>query len=217
LATLPMYFARRSVDQLSAAFIHDIRVGIQRTNVRAAFLKCVTDQAGITPDVEKALRAVARAHLETGAPIMTHTHAASQSGLVQQNILEDEGVNLKSVMIGHSGDSDDLRYLERLVERGSYIGMDRYGYDDFLPTHARNAVVARMVQLGYASRMVLSHDSVAVPDPMLDPTVKALRAKSSLVYLVDEVIPQLLSLGVAQSAIDEMTVHAPSQWLQGIS
>ena len=58
----------------------DIEEGIQDTDIRAAILKCATDEKGVTPGVEKVLRAVARAHRRTGVPISTHTHAATRAG-----------------------------------------------------------------------------------------------------------------------------------------
>ena len=95
--------------------------------MRAGILKVATDEQGVTADVEATLRGVARAHLQTGVPISTHTHAATRRGLEQQDVFEQEGVDLTRVVIGHSGDSDDLDYLEALMARGSYLGMDRFG------------------------------------------------------------------------------------------
>ena len=51
---------------------------------------------------------------------------------------------LGRVIIGHSGDSDDLGYLRGLMERGSTIGMDRFGLEHFLPTAKRVEVIARL-------------------------------------------------------------------------
>jgi len=72
-------------------------------------------RAGITPGVERVLRAVAQAHKRTGVPISTHTHAGLRRGLEQQRIFEEEGVDLSRVIIGHSGDSTDIGYLEELI------------------------------------------------------------------------------------------------------
>ena len=60
-------------------------------------LKCVTDRHGVTPDVEIVLRSVARAHLRTGVPITTHTDVFTESGLAQQRIFRQEGVDLTGV------------------------------------------------------------------------------------------------------------------------
>lgn len=61
---------------MADAFVHDIEEGIQGTEIKAAFLKCATDELGVTPNVEKVHRACARASLRTGAPIMAHSRPA---------------------------------------------------------------------------------------------------------------------------------------------
>ena len=50
------------------------------TGVRAGMLKVVTDRQGLTPDVCRVMAAAAEAHLRTGVPITTHTHAPSRNG-----------------------------------------------------------------------------------------------------------------------------------------
>ena len=130
----PRYFGGHGVDEVAALFIRDITQGIGASGVKAAIIKCATDTAGVTPVIETILRASARAQKATGVPISTHTWAAGRTGLAQQAIFAQEGVDLRRVVIGHSGDSDDLGYLRTLMERGSTIGMDRFGLEHFLPT-----------------------------------------------------------------------------------
>ncbi|HWO03545.1 MAG TPA: phosphotriesterase-related protein, partial [Methylomirabilota bacterium] len=119
------YFSGHGVDEVAALFVRDIQQGIGATGVKAAIIKCATDTAGVTPVIENILRASARAQKATGVPISTHTWAAGRTGEAQQAIFAQEGVDLRRVIIGHSGDSDDLGYLRGLMERGSTIGMDR--------------------------------------------------------------------------------------------
>src|SRR6266705_4935448 len=95
----------------------------------------------------------------SAVPISTHTHAASEVGLNQQDVFESEGADLRRVIIGHSGDSEDLTYLRKIMDRGSYIGMDRFGVDIFLAGDKRVATVAKLCEAGYAEKMVLSHDA----------------------------------------------------------
>ena len=137
---VPMYFhfqgpgtALAGAEPMTELFIRDIEQGIAGTTIRAAILKCATDEPGVTPGVDRVLRAVAQAHRHTGVPISTHTHAATRRGLEQQQIFAAEGVDLTRVVIGHCGDSTDLDYLEELIANGSYIGMDRFGADVYLP------------------------------------------------------------------------------------
>lgn len=104
---------------MTELFVRDITEGIADTGITAAILKCATDEPGVTAGVERVLRAVAAAHRETGVPISTHTHAGTRRGLEQQRIFAEEGVDLSRVVIGHSGDSTDLDYLQELIAEGS--------------------------------------------------------------------------------------------------
>ena len=89
---LPHYFENRDVDVMADHFVADIERGIQGTDIRAAFLKCAADAAGVTEHVEKIHRAVARASVQTGAPIMAHSMPAVGTGPRQVEIFEEEGV-----------------------------------------------------------------------------------------------------------------------------
>jgi phosphotriesterase-related protein len=213
---LPATFQGRDVDYLADCFVRDIEIGIGNSDMRAAFLKTATDKPGITPGVEKSLRATARAHLRTGVPIMTHTSVSNQSGLMQLDIFEDEGVNLGQVMIGHCGDTDDMDYLEKIIERGARIGLDRYGMDDYLPTARRNATVIRLCELGYTERMLLSQDHVCVYDSYF-PTdeVRMLRKDVGYTFIIERVLPDLRAAGVTDSQIHTMMVTNPANWISG--
>jgi phosphotriesterase-related protein len=163
---VPFYFRYRSrettasgEDPMTEMFVADITTGIGQTGVRAAFLKCAIDEQGLTRGVERTLRAVARAHLLTGAPVTVHTHPASGSGLIAIQVLREEGADLRRVVIGHSGDSADLDYLTQIADSGCLLGMDRFS--EFGPPYLdqRADTVAGLCQRGYASSMVLSHDA----------------------------------------------------------
>ena len=103
-------------------------------------------------------RAAARASQQTGRPIMAHSHPESETGLEQMAIFTEEGVDPAKVQIAHTGDTDDLDYIERLLDAGCWIGMDRYGLDFFLPTEQRQATVLALLERGHADRMFLSQD-----------------------------------------------------------
>jgi phosphotriesterase-related protein len=205
----PTYFRNRDEKEMADLFVHDIQEGIQGTEVKAAILKCATDVPGITPGVEKVLKAAALAHLRTGVPISTHTHAATRRGLEQQDLFAAEGVDLKRVIIGHSGDSDDLDYLTKLMERGSYIGMDRFGLDSYLPEEKRINTINELCRRGWAERMVLSHDTMAFFDVYELGAIESARPQWNYFNLVDNIIPKLLAAGVTQDQIDIMTRDNP--------
>jgi phosphotriesterase-related protein len=199
----------RSVDYIADLFIRDIQDGIMDTGVRAGIIKCATDEPGVTQDVERILQASARAHRATGVPISTHTHPASEVGLKQQDVFESEGVDLSRVVIGHSGDSEDIAYLRKLCDRGSYIGMDRFGVDVYLPTANRVATIARMCELGYAERMVLSHDASCYFGWVDPPLREKLVPNWHFNHIPDDVLPALKQAGVTEEQVQTMTVDNP--------
>src|SRR5712692_9212511 len=187
----------------------DITQGIGTSGVKAAIIKCATDTAGVTPVIENVLRASARAQKATGVPISTHTWAAGRSGEAQQAIFAQEGVDLRRVIIGHSGDSEDLGYLRGLMERGSTIGMDRFGLDNFLPTEKRVEVLARLCAEGYAAKMVLSHDANCWSDMLTEEAKRRTRPRWHYNHIPDDILPALRKAGVKDDHIEQMLVRNP--------
>lgn len=214
---VPMYFHFRGrtddADAMADMFVADIEHGIADTGIRAAILKCATDEPGVTPGVERVLRSVATAHRHTGVPISTHTHAATRRGLEQQQIFADEGVDLSRVVIGHSGDSTDIAYLEELIANGSYLGMDRFGVDVFLPFEERVDTVARMCERGHANKMVLSHDAACFMDWVPDEAMAAMPNWHYL-HIHNDVLPALRERGVTEEQITTMLVDNPRRILE---
>jgi phosphotriesterase-related protein len=212
---VPMYFhftgpggALGDAEPMVDMFVRDIEQGIADTSVKAGILKCATDEPGVTPGVERVLRAVAKAHRRTGVPISTHTHAATRRGLEQQRIFTEEGVDLSRVVIGHSGDTTDLDYLEELIGNGSYIGMDRFGVDVYLPFEDRVNTVARMCERGHADKMVLSHDAACFMDWVPEELLPALPNWHYL-HIHNDVIPALKERGVTDEQLTTMLVDNP--------
>jgi len=198
---------------LTQMFIDDIVRGIEGTNIKAGVLKCATDRFGVTKDVERTLRAVAAAQAATGVPISTHTNARSRTGIDQQRIFADEGVDLGRVVIGHCGDTKDLEYLEQLIENGSYVGLDRFGQDFWLPFEDRVDVVKQLCRKGYAGRIVLSHDACCHNVGYSEEEMRQFVPTYGFEHLARDVIPALEAAGVTTGEIHEMLVDNPRRVL----
>ncbi|HVG19292.1 MAG TPA: phosphotriesterase-related protein [Blastocatellia bacterium] len=218
---VPMYFHFQGPgtelggpEFMTEMFVKDIEEGIADTGVKAAILKCATDRQGVTPGVERVLRAVAQAHRRTGVPISTHTHAATERGLEQQYIFEEEGVDLSRVVIGHSGDTTDIDYLENLIARGSYIGMDRFGLDVLLPFEERVNTVADMCRRGHAGRMVLSHDAACFNDWLPEAALPSVLPNWHYLHIHNDVIPALKERGVTDEQLHLMLVENPRKFFE---
>jgi phosphotriesterase-related protein len=196
-------------ERMTEMFVRDITQGIADTGVKAAILKCATDEPGVTAGVERVLRAVAQAHRQTGVPISTHTHAETHRGLEQQRVFAEEGVDLSRVVIGHSGDTTNVPYLEELIANGSYIGMDRFGIDVILPFEERVDTVARMCERGHAGKMVLSHDAACHNDWLDDDVVAQVTPRWNYLHITRDVIPALKERGVTDEQLQQMLVDNP--------
>jgi phosphotriesterase-related protein len=214
---LPQPLLNRDEDGLAAIFLHEIEHGIQDTGIKPALIKCAADEPGMTPNVEKVHRAAARASKQSGLPIMAHSRPANGTGLEQMKIFADEGVDPGKVQVAHTGDTDDLDYIERLLETGCWIGMDRYGLDVFLPTDRRNATVLALLERGYADRMFISQDYCSTIDWFPAEVADYLRQNEvpdwSMTFLFEKVIPQLKEGGMTDEQLDLMMVENPRRWL----
>ena len=214
---LPHYYRRRTSDNVEALtthFVQDIVDGFADTGVKAGVIKCATDKPGLTTDVERVLRACAQAHRETGCPITTHTNAESKRGLDQQQIFTEEGVDLTRVVIGHCGDTQDLGYLQQLLDAGSVLGMDRFGIDGYLTTEQRVEVVAELCRRGHAEQLVLSHDASCYIDWIEGEVPLAPLPNWHYLHISKDVIPALLEAGVTAAQIETMLVDTPQRFLQ---
>jgi phosphotriesterase-related protein len=207
-------------EPMVADFVRDITEGIGDTGVRAAFLKCCVEAAGLTPGVERIAHAVAHAHVETGAPITVHTSGPAQSGRLAVDLFAKEGVDLTKVVIGHAGDSNDLDYLCGLADRGATLGMDRFGLDLFNPTADRVRTIAALAGRGYADRMVLSHDASCFIDyfgAAHDAVHAAAAPNWHYEYISDDILPALREAGVTDTQIRQMLVDNPRRYFGGAS
>jgi len=211
---IPHYFAYGRApraggqDMLVDIFASEIEQGIGGGPVKASFIKVATERHGINPGLERILRAAAKAHRRTGAPISTHTDG-KRGGVAQQDLFEEEGVDLSRVIIGHCGDNTDLDYLRGIMDRGSFAGMDRFGlYPMFPPSdETRAEVVAKLCAEGYADRMLLSHDANCYID--WNPDTPLMAPNSHFRFIPEVVVPLLRQYGVTQRQLDTMFVENP--------
>lgn len=215
---LPHFFLLRDADAMAELFVSDIEDGIQGTEIKAAFIKCAADEPGVTENVEKVHRAAARASLRTGAPIMAHSRPASNTGPRQIEIFAEEGVDLSKVQIAHTGDTDDLDYIESLLDKGVWIGLDRYGLELFLPYEKRQETTKALLERGYADRIFLSADSVATldwfPPDVIEQLIAAGAAREWTIRLVPEkVLPELREWGMREEQERTIMVDNAVGWL----
>jgi phosphotriesterase-related protein len=204
-------------DPMVDMFVKDLTDGIAGTGVKAAFLKCAIDHKGMTRGVARVMRAVAKAHRLTGAPITVHTHPGSQTGLdVKRLLCDEEGVDPRRVVLGHSGDSPDVDHLTELADHGFILGMDRFGINVETTFEARADTVVELCRRGRAEQMVLSQDASCYID-WIDPEVISAMHQWHYLHIVDDVLPYLRDHDVTDAQIDTMLVATPRRYFENVA
>lgn len=216
---VPPFFAGISPDQLADLFSREVEEGISGTGIKAGILKSASDLTGVTPEQEVVLRAVGRAHLRTGVPIMLHSYSPGQVGKQQLEILKEEGVDLRRVKMDHSNDTTDVDYLTWLLEQGCYLGMDRYPGRDVSPL-ARTKTMKALIDMGYADRICPSHDRlvlrVMAANPMITEEERLRINPHGFLYVKEVVFQQLREMGVSEDIVSTLCVNGPRNFFEGV-
>jgi phosphotriesterase-related protein len=205
-----------AVKEMTEAFIKELTEGIGTTGIKPGILKVATQAHRISPYEEMVLRAAARASNATGTPITTHTDEGTM-GREQLDIFVSEGVDPKRVIIGHSCGSADLRYHVDMLDRGCFLGFDRFGLEILQPDRLRTAALIGLLGIGFHKQIVLSHDTVwcwrGRPLPMLEMAVPHWKPT----HVFEHIIPALRESGVTQEKIDAMLIDNPRRFFAGVT
>ncbi len=217
---VPRPFGDVSPDAIAPLYIREIEEGIEETGIKAGIIKVASDRGGITPQQEIVLRAAARTQQATGVPISTHTWSPERIGDAQVAILEEEGVNLDRVYIGHSNDDTNLEYLLGLLNKGVWLGLDRYpgGLVPGTPNWEQRTEVAwKLMEAGFTHRIMLSHD-YSVPKARYGAEVQEARRRANpdgYNFIPRHVLPRLKELGATDADIRQLTVENPRRFFEG--
>ncbi len=213
---VPRFIAELTPDQMAKAFVREIEEGIAGTKIKAGILKSASDFEGVTPPQEIGLRAIARAHKKTDVPIAIHSYHPGQIARQQLHILREEGVDMRRVKVDHANDTTDVEFLLGILERGCFLGLDRYPGLMTSPM-ARTKTMKALIEAGYADRLCPSHDTslaYVLPDGQT-PEQREAGNPDRLLYIKKVVFPWLREMGVAESIISRLCIDGPRNFFEG--
>ena len=217
---IPRAFWTATPDAIAELYVREIQEGIEGTGIKAGIIKVANDVDGVTPQGELILRAAAKAHKATGVPISTHTWAPGRVGEQQVRIFEDEGVDLNRVYVGHSNDTTDTGYLIGLLEKGVWIGLDRFpgGTREGTPDwRGRTETAKKLIDAGYGHRIMLGHDwatTVTVANRESSESRRQANPDGYL-FISRNVLPMLKELGATEDVINQIMVDNPRRFFEG--
>ncbi len=207
----PYYEARlyrETTNDAADEMIRDITEGIDGTGVRAGIIgELGAHETWVSPVEERILRAGARAHLQTGLTITTHGLFAPV-GLEQLDILTDEGVDPRRVVVGHAHDYPEHEYHAEIARRGAFISFD--GMSDrnqyLLERDLKN--IRKIVDAGYIDHLLLAHD-VCLKSAYVT------NGGGGYQFISNDLYPYLKQIGLTNQQFEHIMVDNPRRALTG--
>ena len=149
-------FPKMKADALAAIMVADLTDGIADTGVRAGLIGEINVHARwVTPGEERMHRAAARAQKVTGAALaVTGTHTSTV--MDQLDILEEEGADLRRVIVDHVNGIADHELHSAIAARGPFTCFNSFPIDSptLLDRDAR--LVKEMMRAGLADHVLVS-------------------------------------------------------------
>lgn len=205
-AVYPRYVWEESANELADRIVTEVRQGVGDTSVRPGFIGEIgTGRLAISPAEERVLRAAARAQRKTGLTIVTHTTHFGELAIEQLDLLREEGIGADRVVVSHLGDRIGLGVVLRIAERGAWLGIDNLGLDGgYAPLQEKAKLVAALIHEGFGNRIILGNDTC---------TTTQLVAYGGQGYanMIQNFIPRLRTVGLAEGDIENLTVTNPAQ------
>lgn len=191
--------------QLTELLISEIVEGVD--GIKAGLLKCGTSHDRMSPAEEKVIRAVSRAHHETGAPISTHTTDGTMA-FAQIEVFKQEKVDLDRIVIGHlDRRSLNYGYILMIARTGVFVQLDNIGKTKYYPDSLRVDVIKQLIEAGYGKQILLSDDNGRKS------YFKSYGGGPGLDYILTGFVPMMKQTGIKQEDIDALLVDNPKACL----
>jgi predicted metal-dependent phosphotriesterase family hydrolase len=193
----------KSTNQIADDIVRDLVKGVADSGIRAGVIGEIgsDDMRPISPAEERSFRAAARAQLRTGVTISTHA-AFSRVGLDQLDLLVEEGVDPRRVIIGHAGHKSDPDYYEAIARRGAWVQFDRIRGTHEWDVARYVGLVVEFIRRGFLHKLLLSHDICMLPH---------LHAFGGTGYdfIPSEFVPRLRAAGLSEEQIGILLMRNP--------
>jgi phosphotriesterase-related protein len=216
----PSWLASRSVEDIAAAFISEIREGVGQSGIRPGIMGEIGTSEPMTAAEARVLRAHALAQQETGVALTIHQAPWAREGHAILDVLQSTGADLTRVVLGHVMAIDNTQYQKSLLDRGVVLSYDYLGSDHAIFTYGMDVppgryppndydvlqVVASLVEEGYTKQLLLSGD---IGERL------RLRAYGGWGYghIPRHIVPLMLAIGIDETALKTILVGNPRRIL----
>ena len=195
---VPEWARRASEDELQDWMLRELTDEIERTGVRAGWIKLSAGDDGLT----RILRAAARAARATGCVIGSHTIRGSVVRH-QLDIVERAGLSPDRFIWIHTQAEPLFELHLEMARRGCWIEYDAIGSDDFDDQFFVERIL-RVLDAGLGGRLLLSQDRGSY-----DPSQPGGGMPRPYTYLVDRFLPRLRAAGIEEAEVIRLTHRNP--------
>ena len=196
---IPAWAHAASEAELADWMIGELQGEIERSGVRAAWIKLSAGDDGITECEAKILRAAARAGKETNAVIGSHT-MRGRVAQDQLDILEKAGYTAQRFIWIHTQKEADFAWHLEIARRGAWLEYDAIGDSDAVCFD----FVQRSLDAGLGGQVLLSHDR-----GWYDPAKPGGGDPKPFTHLVAHFLPKMRAAGVDEETIRALTHTNP--------
>ena len=183
-----------------AWLVSELTEGIDATGIPAAWIKVSAGDEGLTEIERKILRAAARAGIQTGAVIGSHTIRGSVVR-EQVRIIEDAGYDARRFIWIHTQAEADVALHLELGRRGVWLEYDGIGGK---PDEWYVEAVQRLLDAGLGKQLLLSQDR-----GWSDPSKPGGGTVAPFTHLIGEFLPKLRASGVDDETVRQLLQRNP--------
>jgi phosphotriesterase-related protein len=226
---LPYYWRLRTAEEIAELYLHEINNGIASTGIKPGIIKVATGDPPSELE-KKVVAAAALAAREARLTVITHCEN-SAGGDVQQQILSDNGADLARCMIGHQDQAEKPQQLIDIVDRGSFVGIDRVGLEILSPDDHRVELIKAVLEAGHTGRLCLSQDHIcsfrsprfpykippeleAVAEQMIPFILQQIHGRPHS-FIFTDFWPKLEAAGIARATFDSILTENPRKLFGG--
>lgn len=192
-----------AIARVTATFVRELTEGIDGTATRAGAILVGVDDGAVAG---VALRAAARAHRASGAPLLLRASdlAAARAALT---VLQGEGVDPSRVVVGGVAGCPAGADLATLLGIGAALAFDRLAANPAWPAVDQATTLRALVAAGYGDRLLLS--------PGLDrrSSLRAYGGDPGWVWLLERFALTLMEAGLDAPAVRRLLVDNPARAL----
>ena len=199
---IPKHAYDESAEQLASRWINEWTSGIGNTGIKPGFIKIGVDGRSLSEIDKKLAVAAAKAHLQTGLIIASHTGPAVPA-FEQIEILKNEGVAPGAFIWVHAQGEKDLSNHVRAAQMGAWVGFDGLNENN---TEAYVLMIKNMKDNNLLDKVLLSHDA-----GWYDPAKENGGNYRGYTTLFEKLVPMLKAEGFAEEEINQLLVTNPAR------